>query len=332
MVLDANWALFLENDQVIWKFGLTDLQSLELTLGFVKGLQNLGNDIFNENLVSILLERPDRARIPASEIFVANLEDHFFFVLCNPFETLRLIDFREALSEELHDQIRAILSGEAMVLYANLLSFVENDPVILKRIDVIFQRALTRVLNPKEDVTEYIGNGNCFLGSLSLESLISFHHNLRLRFMRQQGVVGSKYWGLGVNSESGKPLYELIHKVDVDVTLLAGYLSIFYNFLDELLGAKPQSISFGTSKLRNMFFFNGSNYFLVATNPDLLLNEENFHSMLLSLDKNVLNDFLPSIKRYLIEKILISEGRKLNKHPLDELIKIYKIPREKTQV
>ncbi|MFW9994837.1 MAG: hypothetical protein ACFFD4_22540 [Candidatus Odinarchaeota archaeon] len=325
MTFNENWALFFENDQIIWKFGLTDLQSLELTLGFVKGLQNLGNDIFQEKLVSIVLEKKPAFSEHASEIFVANLEDRFFFVVCNPFETLKLIDFNEALSEELHDQIRAILSGEALVLYANLLSFIENNPVLSKRIDHIFQRALASVLGPDEDVTEYIGGGNCFLGSLSLAELISFHHNLRLRFMKQRSLVASSnYWGLVVNSDSGKPIYDLIHKVDeTDVTLLAGYLSIFYNFLDELLGAKPESISFGTSKLRNMYFFNGNKHFLVACNPDSLVDDEEFRAKLLSLNRKILNDFSLDVRRYLIEKILTSEGQKLSKNPLGKLFNLY---------
>jgi len=314
----------MDSDEIVWKFGLKDKQSLDMIVGFLKGLQNLGSEIFQEKLASIIMENIDNNRLLSPpEIFVANLADRFYFVMSNPFETSSLIDFHMALSDIRRDQIRAILSGQAMLLYASFLS--EKTTELNKYIDKIFQHALSKV-KPGIDSSKYIGKGNCFLGSLSLSDLISFHHNLRLVFIQQKNEteLSTESWGLTIEEASGKPVNELSYNMESgEIAIYSGYLSIFGSFLAELLHCRPVSISFGTSKLKNLRFFNGKDYSFIASNPENLFRNKEFREKLLMADKEILGDFLPEIKKFIIEKILVSEGQKLGNQTIERLFTFY---------
>ena len=141
-----NWALFIEGpDDIRWSFGMpndTNKDNLEFqltTVRFIQSLQAIGKELYSgeHGVASIKLANPSKSPLMANEIFIVNLSDQFFFIISDLAVTSRLIAVK-GIPFDIEQIIRAVLVGQAAILYATLLMDEEagkyNTDAIIREI------------------------------------------------------------------------------------------------------------------------------------------------------------------------------------------------------
>ncbi|MFW9855206.1 MAG: hypothetical protein ACFFFG_09095 [Candidatus Thorarchaeota archaeon] len=300
---DENWALFVFDNKIEWSFGSPDYEFKTFVVNFLRGLGNIAQEIFGENSVaSIEFEVKKYAGLKASEVFIVSLQNKFFFVCSDAAITLKLISAKEGLPETMAEQIKAVLVGQASILFAHAVSNVKQENEA-KIIESIFQNIIID-LNPghREMISQICGRGSSNFSMLSFEELLLLHWNLR----KQKGLIDQitpEGWAL--MSMFGGGEMPISWNVERDV-ILAGYLSVIIDFVQTLFGgARPKRLVFGTHILSSLEFVYGEVYFLVLdTSFSQLCNQHEFLNSFLSLPNHVLEDIKPGLRKLLVKEYL----------------------------
>jgi len=127
-----HWALFVEGTKVKWHFGNPSSEFIEVVSNFLMGLGKLGKELFGtEGIASIIFDRRGHAGLKASEIFIVSLEEKFFLIISDPSVTLLLIAAEGGIPEDIQIIMKAVLVGQASILYSNMVAEVDDDDITI---------------------------------------------------------------------------------------------------------------------------------------------------------------------------------------------------------
>lgn len=305
-----HWALFIEGDRISWSFGIPDsdpegLEFQQTTLGFIQSLQAIGRELYKgEGVASIKLANPtSRSTLMANEIFIVNLSDQFYFIISDLAVTARLIAIK-GLPDDIEMLIRAVLVGQASILYSTLMMDEKKEGFVT---DEIFKEIILALEVTKRGIAieELVDTGRVSLSSLTMTELLLFHYLLRdyLESNRLNVSLSGQAWAIMVDS-SGTDI-PLTWQSPKDPYLLGNFLGAIYSYVQALFGTKPSAIVFGGGhELILLQFFGGKNYFLAASNPQALIRDSGFIQKLKQVPNNKFQDIEIVIKEFIIKQTL----------------------------
>jgi hypothetical protein len=293
-----HWALFIEIDQIKWSFGIQENEEFKnTTVGFIQSLQAIGRELYEQGVASIKLDASQPDLFSTKEIFIVNLSDQFFFIISDLQVTSKLIFETTTIPFEVEQIINAVLIGQAAIIYSFLK---ENEYNANYSTDDIFRDLLTS-MKLSYDLDFLVANGRCSLSPLNFQELLLFHYLLRNYFessLRTSSLEKRDSWAIMVNKDGTDiPLSYLSPK---DPLLLGNFLGAVYSYTQALFGVKPSALVFGGSDLIFLQYFGGKNYFLCASNPETIFNDETFLEILQSVQVQKRLDISPAIKEFLI--------------------------------
>ncbi|MFX0181835.1 MAG: hypothetical protein ACFE95_02035, partial [Candidatus Hodarchaeota archaeon] len=241
-----NWCLFVEGTEVKWTFGNPTPEFLEIVSNFLMGISSLGKEFFGEGIASITFDRKKHSGIKASEIFIVSLEDQFFLIISDPAVTLLLIQAMGGIPDDIKVIMKAVLVGQASILYANAVTDAEDER---KRvIDKHFQ-AILLDLNERfadEDlISTIVGEYGSNFSILTFEECLLLHYYLRKHAERKSysAPVGR---AMIANLEGWSiPLSFGMTREGV----WSGFFAAIIGFIHSLFESKPKFISFGTTEI-----------------------------------------------------------------------------------
>ena len=331
MQAEENWALFVFNNEIEWSFGNPDEQFKTFVVNFLTGLGQIAQEIFGENSVaSIEFQVKKHAGLQASEVFIVSLQDKFFFVCSDAAVTLKLIAAKEGLPERIAEQIKAILVGQASILFAYAVTNVKTNEEE-RLIESIFQNIIIDLNPAHEQIMEQIcSKGSSNFSMLSWQELLLLHWNLRKqRILIDQ--LTPEGWALISNFDGGEMPFSWNIERDV---VLAGYLSVIISFVETLFGgARPKRLVFGTHMLSSLDFIFGNTYFLVLDSSfSQLCNEPEFLEAFLSVPPTALKDVQSELKRYLVRESLEHASKLIEALSLTGLLQAFRIFSHSTKI
>ncbi|MHA1991516.1 MAG: hypothetical protein ACW981_16365 [Candidatus Hodarchaeales archaeon] len=293
-----HWALFIEIDQIKWSFGIEENQEFQNTTArFIQSLQAIGRELYEQGVASIKLDTTQTDIFATKEIFIVNLSDQFFFIISDLQVTSKLIFESTTIPFEVEQIINAVLVGQAAIIYS-FLKENEYDGNYLT--DEIFRSILTS-MKLSYELDFLVADGRCSLSPLNFQELLLFHYLLRNYFessLSTSSLRKKDSWAIMVNKDGTDiPLSYMPPK---DPLLLGNFLGAVYSYVQALFGVKPQALVFGGSDLTYLQYFGGSQYFLCASNPEAIFNDETFLEILRSIQSQKRLDIAPAINEYLI--------------------------------
>ena len=324
MRIRENWALFVEGTEVKWTFGEPSPEFLEIVSNFLMGLGNLGKELFGEGIASIQFDLPQHVGIKSSEIFIVSLEDQFFLIISDPAVTLLLINAEGGIPDEIKVILKAVLVGQASILYANAVSD-DIDDETKENIDTQFQNVLLDI-NEKyiegDLINTIVGQFGTNFSILTFEECLMLHYYLRKHAERTQ-VAKPAGWAMIANLEGWEvPLAYNLTKEGI----WAGFFSAIIGFIHSLFESKPRSITFGSTAIHKLRFVYGKKYYFMAIDTsfvsDLLLQKK-FQTELFNTSYAILKDMSVGIKSLIIEEILAYNEDKLNELSVETLLDTY---------
>lgn len=329
-----NWAMFIESDKVQWSFGLNAQSDLEdgedkylgeqnefqkTTVNFIQSLQAIGRELYSEGVASIKLENPTNSSLMLNEIFIVNLSDQFFFIISDIQVTTKLIDLVEKIPFEMEQLICAVLVGQAAILYS---SIIIDQSKFNFDIDDVYKNILRQIeVDKRHDLNDLVDRGRCSLSPLKMTELLLFHYLLR-NFLEEHFLkMSSEAWAIMVDKNGTDiPLSFLPPK---DPYLLGNFLGVIYSYVQGLFGVQPSAIVFGGIELIFLQFFGGGkNYFLAASNPKLLVQNETFIELLQRVPNKKVVDVLNSIKNFIIDLTLVDISKILHATSFEKLSRL----------
>ncbi len=317
MFFSEEWAVFAQELSVAWTYGdYIDKDFPGLAIGLAKGLDDLGRESFNEGVASIRVI--DYRRVPpkTNEIFILNHGD-FYFIAGNPLSTAKLLKKEKQIPKDSLDLLCAVMVGQATLLYANLWTEAEEE-YTKKVVDRIFQDAFNEIGRETGEGV-MAEEGECSFSDLRFPELMFLHSYLRERFRTDLDYRLREPWAC-ITRQSGARTY-LSHKMKYDV--LPTFLSVIFSIISVLFeGAVPTSLVFGHPHLWAVDIFSGKFSVFAASNPRDLLKDSQFMSKFAKVDEEVIKDIVPSLRAYLIEKILNEQRRALQHDTLSDIIRM----------
>ena len=323
MRIRENWALFVEGTEVKWTYGNPSVEFLEIVSNFLMGLGNLGKELFGEGIASIQFDLPKFEGVQQSEIFIVSLKDQFFLIISDPAVTLLLINAEGGIPDEIKVIMKAVLVGQASILYANAVTDAEDE--VKESIDRHFQNILLDI-NDKylegDIINTIVGIYGSNFSILSFEECLMLHYYLRKHAERTQ-VAKPAGWAMIANLEGWEvPLAYNLTKEGI----WAGFFSAIIGFIHSLFESKPRSITFGSTAIHKLRFIYGDKYYFMAIDTsfvsDLLL-QKRFQSELFNTSYAILKDMSSGIKSLIIEEILQYNEDKLNDLSVETLLDTY---------
>ncbi|MHA2237183.1 MAG: hypothetical protein ACXAB2_02295 [Candidatus Hodarchaeales archaeon] len=323
MRINENWALFVEGTEVKWTYGNPSVEFLEIVSNFLMGLGNLGKELFGEGIASIQFDLPKFEGVQQSEIFIVSLKDQFFLIISDPAVTLLLINAEGGIPDEIKVIMKAVLVGQASILYANAVTDAEDE--VKETIDRHFQNILLDI-NEKylegDIINTIVGTYGSNFSILSFEECLMLHFYLRKHAERTQ-VAKPAGWAMIANLEGWEvPLAYNLTKEGI----WAGFFSAIIGFIHSLFESKPRSITFGSTAIHKLRFIYGDKYYFMAIDTsfvsDLLL-QKRFQNELFNTSYAILKDMSSGIKSLIIEEILIYNEDKLNDLSVETLLDTY---------
>ncbi len=323
MRIRENWALFVEGTDVKWTFGNPSPEFLEIVSNFLMGLGNLGKELFGEGIASIQFDLPQHSGVKAGEIFIISLEDQFFLIISDPAVTLLLINSSGGIPDEIKEIMKAVLVGQASILYANAVTEADDETKIL--IDKNFQNILLDINDSYAQggmITTIVGDYGSNFSILTFEECLMLHYFLRKHTERSQ-VSKPAGWAMIANLEGWEvPLSYNLTKEGI----WAGFFSAIIGFIHSLFDSKPRSITFGSTAIHKLRFIYGEKYYFMAIDTsfvsDLLLKRK-FQQELFNTPYAILKDMSKGIKDLIIEEILLFNEVKLNDLSVETLLDTY---------
>ncbi|MFX0124516.1 MAG: hypothetical protein ACFFAE_12860 [Candidatus Hodarchaeota archaeon] len=309
-----HWALFVEGTEVKWHFGNPSNEFLEVVSNFLMGLGKLGKELFGtEGIASIIFDRRGHAGLKASEIFIVSLEEKFFLIISDPSVTLLLISAEGGIPEDIQIIMKAVLVGQASILYSNMVADVDDETQA--EIEAHF-RSIIADINEDYLVDESINNIVGVAGSnfsiLSFQELLLLHYYLRQAAERTTEMLPTHE---GFSIIANLDGFEIPFAYNItNQGIWAGFFAAIVGFIHSLFESKPRYISFGTTEIYKLRFVFGKDYFMAIDSgltSDLLLKKD-FHKRLFATPYAILVDMSPGIKRLLIEELLQYHESRLN--------------------
>lgn len=318
----ANWALLVQGSEVKWMFGDLDEESQLLTIGFLRGLHNIGKELFDRGIASLLLSPSQKSMVGSvwgDELFVVNLQGEFFLIIFDPLPTIKMLA-RETIPQMVDDLIRSVLSAQAAEQYANFWSSVdEEEEGIL--VDSLFQQALDEVttLEEREKYNMYVEDGSCSFSGLSSVQFLVFHYVLRRLFeLEYTGLIGQP-WTI-IQHRSAIPVC-LEYKSPKKAHLLSGYLTVINDYIESLFNTSLRSLVFGGStEIASIDLVHGSEYFMSLSNTRILFRRPEFLAKFERLEKEVLVDMKPGLVEYLARTLSDIHQTVFRQKSLDVLV------------
>lgn len=309
-----HWALFVEGTEVKWHFGNPSSEFIEVVSNFLMGLGKLGKELFGtEGIASIIFDPKGHAGLKASEIFIVSLEEKFFLIISDPSVTLLLISAEGGIPEDIQIIMKAVLVGQASILYSNMVADV--DDATQAEIEEHF-RSIIADINEEYIVDESINNIVGVAGSnfsiLSFQELLLLHYYLRQAAERTTEMLPTHE---GFSIIANLDGFDIPFAYNItNQGIWAGFFAAIVGFIHSLFESKPRYISFGTTEIYKLRFVFGKNYFMAIDSgltSDLLL-KKSFHKKLFATPYAILVDMSPGIKRLLIEELLQYHESRLN--------------------
>ncbi|MHA2224883.1 MAG: hypothetical protein ACXAC8_06750 [Candidatus Hodarchaeales archaeon] len=323
MQVEPNWALFVENKEVSWSFGNPDEEFLTFVINFLTALSQIGEELFGQHgIAQINFDIPKHASFLSSEIFVVSLMNKFFLIMSDPAVTMKLIDAHGGISMGVQEIMRAVLVGQAAMLYSQ--SITDMDAEGAREIERIWQNI---VLDISEEYTEslnkIVGGDSCNFSMLPFPHLIFLHYYLRKQ-PELSRPLSSKGWALISHLSGGEIPLDFHVDGDHDPVVVAGYLAIIISFLMALFNSKPKSLVFGTNNIQSLFFINGEDYFIAIDSPftEILLVPE-FHERFFNIEEHVISDLIEPLQKQIIEEILFEQTQELETKNFQTLLDDY---------
>ncbi|UCE13003.1 MAG: hypothetical protein JSV04_12525 [Candidatus Heimdallarchaeota archaeon] len=325
MYVKENWALFIEGTDIKWTYGTFGDPSFEfqkITLNFLLGLGNLGQEIFGEGIASITFDLQKYSGIKAHEIFIVSLQDRFLLIISDPATTLLLIEAQGGIPWDVKELMTAVLVGQASILYATCitdLDFFETKKVEKKFRDIILDINNEYLENGLIDTI--IGKSGSNFSILTFEECLLLHYYLRTQ-MEPADYVESSSWCL--ISQLGGGSIPFSFNIESEL-IIGGYFAAIIEFISTLFNSKPKDITFGTTQIRKVRFVYGSNYFMAIDKSfmiDLLLKRK-FQKQFFETNYAVIKDMAVGIKELIIEEILQFNDERLQKLSTEALLATY---------
>lgn len=293
-----HWAIFIEIDEVKWTFGIKENQEFQnTTVRFIQSLQAIGRELYEQGVASIKLDTSPGDLLSTKEIFIINLSDQFFFIISDLLVTSKLISETATIPFEIDQIICAVLVGQAAIIYSHLKEKEWNSNYST---DEIF-RSILLSMKLSHEIDFLVSDGRCSLSPLNFQELLLFHYLLRNQF--ESGIVSN-------NVRNKDSWAIMVHKGGIEITLsylspqdpllLGNFLGAVYSYVQALFGVKPQALVFGGSNFIYLQYFGGKKYFLAASNPQLLFQDEVFLQLIKSVQEEKRFDIAPAIKEFLI--------------------------------
>ena len=324
IIIFKNWALLTQGDEILWKFGNIGQEAENLTLGFLKGLHNIGKELFDKGIASLHFRPSSAVSFQGDELFIINLEASFFLIIFDPIPTITLLNTVLAkIPTEIDDKIRSVLIGQATLQYGSLCGSITSDSDLML-VDTLFQTALNEILSAQEQerLNVYVGNESCsFSGLTSIQCLV-FHYILRELFEKEYTSLIGNPWSI-IQDQSAIPVHLSFHSPKQS-QLLSGYLTIINDYVLTLFNTQLRSLVFGGSaEIASIDLVHGQNNFMSISNPYGLFKNHEFLDKFSNLDAKIVKDLSPNLKEYLATQL--SGAQRLNHRNKNLNILIYKL-------
>ncbi|MFX0087761.1 MAG: hypothetical protein ACFFAU_19070 [Candidatus Hodarchaeota archaeon] len=323
MDVDQHWGLFIEQNEVKWSFGSPSEGFQTVVLNFLTGMARFGKDLFGEEgIASIQFDLKKYGGMKASEIFIVSLQDQFHLVISDPEVTLLLINAEGGIPSSIKDIMKAVLVGQASVLYAN--SIMDASPRKKEQINSQFQEIIIDINNSylKDDhINTIVGKSGSNFSVLSFEECLLFHLYIR-RQSDETDFRESSSWCLISEINGGDIPFSYNMEDDV---IYGGYFSAIILLIDSLFESKPKYIAFGTSKISKLRFVYGKDYFMAIDTSfmiDLLLQRQ-FQNYFFDTSYKTIKDLSKGMKELIMEEIMKFSEEKLEQMTTEALLDRY---------
>ncbi|MFW9779605.1 MAG: hypothetical protein ACFFE8_12175 [Candidatus Heimdallarchaeota archaeon] len=320
MMVQENFALFVDGTDVRWSFGNPSDDFVEIVSNFLMGLSSLGQEFFGEGIASITFDRRRYSGIKASEIFIVSLEDRFFLIISDPAVTLLLIAASGGIPSEIKDIMRAVLIGQASILYSRAI--MDADAETKQQIDTHFQEILLD-LNERFRHTPVVGPYGSHFSILNFEEALLLHYYLRKH--AEKRITAPAGRAIIANLEGWKIPLAYGTGMDDRSGVWAGFFAAIIGFIQTLFDSKPKYITFGSTELHKLRFIYGEKHFMALDTSivsDLLLRKA-FRTELFGINYGILKDISNGVKSLIIEEIQSYSEDKLNELSVETLIDTY---------
>ncbi|MCK4849499.1 MAG: hypothetical protein KAT16_10755 [Candidatus Heimdallarchaeota archaeon] len=320
MQVNSNWLLFVAEEKIVWEYGNPDDEFQAFVINFLKGLSNLGEEIFGQNgVASIEFDLHTKSQIRSSEVFIVNLSDKFFLIMSDPATTMFLIQQQGGIAKEVEEIMSAVLVGQAAILYAQCISEVDQSE--RSSLESIWQNIILDISDSySKDITKIVSSNSSNFSMLAFEDLLFLHYYLR----KQPELIkpiSPQGWAIVSHYSGGEIPIE--HNMEKDGVVLAGYLGIIISFISVLFNSKPKKLTFGIHTVQSLSFINGiKDYFIAIDSPfTKLILDKDFKSQFDDLDPKVLNDMKDALHHKIVEEILEANTEELESQNLETLLK-----------
>jgi hypothetical protein len=324
-----NWAIFgsAKKEGIIWCFGSISQEIKDLSIGFLKGLHDLGKELFDKGIASLQLSPSHSIQTSnfwGDELFIINLEGSYFLIISDPITTIKMIEQAE-IPLEMDFQIRSVLVGQASSIYANMCSSTDDKGITF--VDRLFQTALDEFITPNDQkkLGVYVTSGSVSLSGLTSLQCLVFHYLLRQHFnyLFRKGIYASfisRPWAL-VHHINGVPI-KLSFEPPRQPALLSGLFSLVNNYTKNALNGQLESLIFGDSaQFTSIDVIHGQEHYLMSfASPFRLFKTEKFLNEFNNLKEDIIKDLTPGLIKYIASKISEDNEENLRFRRLNDLL------------
>ncbi len=323
MDVNQHWGLFIERNEIKWSFGSPSMEFQTVVLNFITGMGKFGKELFGEEgIASIHFDLKKYSGMKASEIFIVSLQDQFFLIVSDPAVTLLLINAGEGIPFNIKEIMKAVLVGQASILYANSISDAN-----LKKKELIDKQLRDIILDINEKYLEddqiytIVGKSGSNFSLLSFEECVMFHLYIR-RQSEKTDFRAASSWCIISDLNGGDIPFSFNM---VDEISYGGYFSAIISLIDGLFESKPKYIAFGSSRISKLRFVYGNEYFMAIDTSfmtDLLLQRK-FQNYFFDTSYKTIKDLAEGMKVLIIEEILQFSEEKLDQMSTEALLDRY---------
>jgi hypothetical protein len=311
--MDRNFVIFCDENEVLWHFGNITEEFIDQCSNFLRGVNNIGYELFKEGIATIKLTPETRGGNSPEEIFVVSLGNKFFFIISDLLTTIRLVEF-SGLPDEPKEQMCSMLSGQVSVLFSNLYNRLRD-----KDVEKVFHESL-REAGIKGDLSQYVTKDRCSVGQLSFRELCLLHYFFREKV---EMMIAGKIidpWVI-MTRKAGIPI-EFKYKAPANELLIAGYLAAIREFTNTLFDSNPCKITFGGSSITTLDVINGKIYIIYMVAWNYLLAEPEFLLEWQKVKQEVIDDVNKAFQEFVAKKLAQRFQEALLDYPLPDMLYI----------
>jgi hypothetical protein len=317
-----NWALFIEGTKIKWTFGDPSIEFQKITMNFLLGLGNFGEELFGEGIASITFDMRKYSGLKASEIFIVSLKDRFFLIISDPATTLLLITIKGGIPQDIKEIMTAVLVGQASIHFASSISDIDQKgerQIEKKYRDIILD--INEKYLENDLINTIVEKSGCNFSILTFEECLLLHFHLRKQ-IEPTDYHDSSSWCL-ISHEGGGDI-PFSFNIENDL-VIGGYFSAIVGFIYTLFGSNPKYITFGSTHIRRVRFVYGEKYFMAIDTSfmiDLLLKRQ-FQKRFFETSYSIIKDMSSGFKELIIEEIIQFNEQKLRDLKAETLLDTY---------